>query len=800
MPIKVLVVEDEPDLEFLIRQKFRKRIQAEELQFVFSQNGLEALKRLETNPDVCVVLSDINMPQMDGLTLLAELNEHYPLLRTIIISAYGDMHNIRTAMNRGAYDFLTKPIDFNDLEVTLNKTIRHVQQVMDEIAERKRTEKQLLQLEKAVENMQLGVTIADLEGKIIYTNPAEARLHGYQVGELVGKDVGILAPPEFRKPLTLDQIKQWKGLIRESVNIRKDGSTFPVWLMSEIVRDTDGEPTAIVTSCEDITARKQAEEELKQHRDHLEELVKERTTELTTANTHLQQEISERKRAEEALQRAKEVAESANHAKSDFLANMSHELRTPLNGILGYTQIFKRDKSLTDRQREAINIIHRSGEHLLMMINDVLDLAKIEARKMDLEPTDFHLPGFLKTIVEMARIRAEQKGITLDYHAMSELPVYVHGDEKRLRQILLNLLSNAVKFTIKGGVAFRVTSSGKRQRVKSERQERDTFSPASCAPHLNLIQFQVDDTGIGIPPEHLDKIFSAFHQVKDSRVHSEGTGLGLAISQRLVRAMGSELYVKSTVDQGSTFWFEIELPVIDAHRVESEMYPEQPRIIGFRGAKRTVLIADDNETNRAVLKDILVPLGFDVIEAANGRDVLDKATACPPDLILMDLVMPVIDGVEALRQLRQLSTLKDVVVIAISASVSGRKKQKSMEAGFHAFLAKPFPVEDLLNLIQIHLKLAWIYEEEPRGGEQAKSFPESQTSTLEPIIPPPQGELTALYQIAVIGQITKLRKQISKIEATDPKFVPFVAKIRQLAREFQIEEIQKFIQQYMKNA
>ena len=792
MPVKVLIVEDEPDLEFLITRKFRERIRTGDLQFLFAGNGIEALKQIEANAGIAVVLSDIRMPQMDGLTLLEELNKQYPLLRTIIVSAYSDMRNIRTAMNRGAYDFLTKPVDFADLEATLDKTIRHVQQLRHEIAERKSAEQQLLQLEKAVENMQLGVTIIDLDGTIIYTNPAEARMHGWQVDELRGKDVGILAPPELRHPLTLGEIKRWKGLIRESVNIRKDGSSFPVWLMSEIVRDVDGEPTAIVTSCEDITERKCADEELRKHRDHLEELVKERTAELTAINTQLHQEISERKRAEEALQQAKEAAESANRAKSDFLANMSHELRTPLNGILGYTQIFRRDQHLTERQREGINVIHQSGEHLLMMINDILDLSKIEARKVELEPNDFYLPEVLKTIVEIARIRAEQKEIALDYDVTPGLPLYVRADEKRLRQILLNLLSNAVKFTIKGGVTLRILDC--RLQIADLEAEESKLSNVK-----SKIRFEVEDTGIGIPPEHLDKIFSAFHQVKDQRIHSEGTGLGLAISHRLVRAMGGELHVNSKLDQGSTFWFELDVPVVTTRYVDSPTSLEQRRIVGFKGHKRTIVIADDNQTNRAVLRDLLVPLGFQVIEAVNGQDLLDKTMTSPPDLILMDLVMPVMDGFEAFQQLRQFPALKDVVVIAISARVSGQKKEQSLAAGFHEFLAKPFEVEELLDLIQSHLQVEWVYEEATRGGEPGTQDSKPQPPLLEPLIPPPQAELVALYQIAMIGQMTKLRKQLGTLEAADPKFAPFVAKIRQLAKEFRIEEIQQFIHQYMRS-
>jgi len=306
MPVKVLIVEDEPDLEFLIDRKFRRKVRAGELQFIFVHNGLEALEQLEADPDIYIVLSDIKMPQMDGLALLSELNERYPLLSTIIISAYGDIKNIRMAMNRGAHDFLTKPIDFKDLEVTLNNTIRHVQQLRHEITERRNAEEQLLQLKKSVETMPLGVTITDVNRKIIYMNPADARMHGYQVEELLGKDVGILAPPELRQPIPLELVKELKGSVRESINIRKDGSTFPVWLMSEIVRNPEGEPIAIVTSCEDITERKQAGKELKKHRDRFEELVEERTMELVVINEALQREIGGRKKIEEALRESEE--------------------------------------------------------------------------------------------------------------------------------------------------------------------------------------------------------------------------------------------------------------------------------------------------------------------------------------------------------------------------------------------------------------------------------------------------------------------------------------------------------------
>jgi signal transduction histidine kinase/FixJ family two-component response regulator len=490
----------------------------------------------------------------------------------------------------------------------------------------------------------------------------------------------------------------------------------------------------------------------------LEVKVKERTQEL-------QEEIRDRKRAEAA-------AKSANRAKSEFLANMSHELRTPLNGILGYTQILKKDKTLTDQQQNGIGIIHQCGEHLLTLINDILDLSKIEARKMELYPKDFNFSEFLEGIAEICRIRAEQKGISLLYQTLSPLPKAIRADDKRLRQVLINLLSNAVKFTEEGSITFKVGyQEGK-------------------------LRFQVEDTGVGIAPEQLEEIFLPFQQVGEDRRKTEGTGLGLAISRQLVRLMGGELKVKSTLGQGSVFWVDLDLPETP-HRPDVAK-THKGNIIGFKGSKPKVLVVDDKWANRSVLVNLLEPIGFEVVEAIDGQDGLNKAREFKPNVIFMDLVMNVMDGFEATRRLRMLPDLINVVVIAISASVFNFDQQQSREVGCDDFLPKPVRESDLLEKLRIHLNLEWIYEktiEERQAANQANSSLKTQNQKL---IPPPIKELDTLIDLAMRGDLRGIIEQIARLEALDQQWIPFTTHLRQLAKSFKSKQVLEFLKHYQR--
>ncbi|WP_325315446.1 hybrid sensor histidine kinase/response regulator [Microcoleus sp. PH2017_28_MFU_U_A] len=523
-----------------------------------------------------------------------------------------------------------------------------------------------------------------------------------------------------------------------------------------------------------------ANKQLAEYNFTLEAKVKERTQELHQKNSLLSQEIKERQKAEAA-------ARDASHAKSEFLANMSHELRTPLNGILGYTQIFKRDKHLTSQQQNGIGVIHRCGEHLLALIEDILDLSKIEARRMELVATDFDFPDFIQGINAICSIRASQKNIAFNCEYLSYLPSAISADEKKLRQILINLIGNAVKFTERGGVTFKVSVV-------------DCVSDENRTEVLTTkvrIRFQVEDTGIGIAADELPKIFTPFEQVGNTRRHTEGTGLGLAISRELVEIMGSELQVESTLGRGSIFWFELDLLAVDSPEINKKY--SQKFIKGFNGTNKKLLVVDDQWENRSVLIHLLEPLGFEIIEATDGQDCLNKALEFQPDCILIDLVMPVMDGFEAMRQIRKLPLFKNVVTIGTSASIMAVEKQGSLAAGCNAFLPKPIRAEELLNCLQVHLELEWIYENLEDENYESEDSDNQSKIPDEKIIPPPAEEIAVLFELAMMGDLGGIQKQAEKLAKINAKYVSFASHMNQLAKNFEEAKILEFVEQYRKH-
>lgn len=486
---------------------------------------------------------------------------------------------------------------------------------------------------------------------------------------------------------------------------------------------------------------------------------------LNTLNHQLEQQIQERTAA-------LKVAEAANHAKSEFLANMSHELRTPLNAILGYAQIFIREPNLTPKQKEGVSIVKHSGEHLLTLINDILDLSKIEADHIELEPTDVHLSSFLQKMVQTFEMRAQQKGIAFIFEKMSTLPNGVRADEKRVRQILINILGNAIKFTKYGGVTFKV------------------------AYQYDTLCFEIEDTGIGIDPDERDLIFQPFQQAGDKYFRPEGTGLGLAITQRLIQLMDGTLTLHSTLGKGTTISISLPLPTVK--NIELPSLYTQPTIIGIKGKPRTVIISDDKWENRTVITHLLTDLGFKVLEASDGQECLDLLYKANPDAIITDLVMPIIDGFETVRRIRKMGNT--LPVIATSASIFEFNQQKSFESGFDAFLAKPIHVDDLLKNLQDLLHIEWLYEQQPISDDievnmiEAKTREERPQQPISITVQLSSTQAKHLLDLAEMGDTFEL---LSEIEALRPVNPELAEQLYQLANNFDTDSIVELIQQQL---
>lgn len=579
------------------------------------------------------------------------------------------------------------------------------------------------------------IFVKDQDGRILSVNQAGAAMHGTTVEAMIGKRETDFNPnfssEKLNEFLTVNQqvmqTRQTHQILSQSVVASSGELHWYQTVISPLI-DVDGQVAGIVGATTDIT---------------------------------------DLKRAEQALQQAKEAAEAANTAKSLFLANMSHELRTPLNVILGFAQVMHRDPLLTPEQRENLQIIRRSSDHLLHLINDVLDLSKIEAGHIDLNETSIDLLDLLRSLERMFYQRADLKGLQLCLDLASDLPRYVMTDGNRLRQVLINLLGNAIKFTQQGEVVVRVTT------LDLPKEQRRS-------PNLSCVQFEVIDTGVGIAPSELETIFDAFEQTQTSQVSLDGTGLGLTISRKFVQMMGGEITVRSRLGQGSTFAFALPMALPPSAYSAT---PTPYRVIGVAPGQPTyrTLVVDDQPENCKLLVTLLAQIGLEVRAAHNGQEAVALWQHWQPHVIWMDIRMPIVNGYEATQHIRATANGQTPIIIALTAQASRGDRTLALASGCNDYLSKPFQPEVLFSKLSEHLGMRFLYEDDPTVAADnpvLKTAP-LQASDLHVM---PLGWVAALQQAARLCDDSEIEQLIQQIP---PQQEWLAQRLRQLAHDYE---------------
>ncbi len=470
----------------------------------------------------------------------------------------------------------------------------------------------------------------------------------------------------------------------------------------------------------------------------------------------LMQEIESHQRTDEQLQKAKQLAEQANQAKSRYITAISHELRTPLNSILGYAQILDADENIPPQRKQAVSVIRRSGDHLLSVIEGTLDIARIEGGKLTLDVKALDFPDFMQQIVGMFELQARNKGLSFEYLPIGDIPPVVRADERRLRQILINVLGNAVKFTVSGGVSFQL----------------------EC--RRDMAVFEVRDSGPGIPASDLERIFEPF--VRGSTVQAGGSGVGLTIARMLTDLMGGEMQVSSTLGEGTLFRIRLFLPQVHSTQAASEL-PRANRV-GYVGIRRRILVVDNEKVDRDMLQNVLDPLGFQVEQAASGYEALQVIPRFAPHLVFMDLGMPGIDGWETIRRIRS-QQLTDAHIAILSANAFDKGLDNDVAVVADDFIVKPLRVNELLGWIGRKLQLEWVLADTPLVAPVA--------AEPLPLIGPGAAHLAALDEVINLGYLRGILNKLGEIERLAPEHAEFVRVLRELARQFQFDAMKEIM-------
>ncbi len=605
--------------------------------------------------------------------------------------------------------------------------------------------------------------LLDRDLKYVRVNEAWARGFNQKVEDFVGRNTVLFNDSEqyrsywghlFEKVAKTKLPMQVRADPYEFAGQPERGVTYWDWTLQPIL-DENGEVEFFFFSSNDVTDRKKAEDKLEEYRNHLEDLVRQRTDELMEAKEH---------------------AEAASRAKSIFLASMSHELRTPLNIILGFTQLMARNAGVDSDQQEILSIIGRSGEHLLALINDVLEMSRIEAGHSVLRKQNFDLHRTIKVVEEMMRSRAEGKGVGLYVHVASDVPQFVRSDDAKLRQVLLNLIGNAVKFTSRGSITLTV--------AKGKMNSGETDSPDGPV----CLCFEVADTGIGISRDQVEHIFDPFVQAQLEKTPLEGTGLGLAISRKFVQEMGGDITVVSTPGRGARFKFSIMAEFVDAADIIRMKQPAR-RVLRLSSGQPgyRVLITGDISESRLLLKRLIASVGFDVKEAENGAEVIEQFEHWAPHLIWMDLRMPGVNCRDLTQKIKASAKGRQTKIIAISASSFEAEKKAALAAGFDGFVRKPFKETDIFETMATHLGAHYDYG-------RSKVFPEKETkkaltdsdTILKGLVSLPAEMLNGFEAAAKSLNVTQIRSHVKKIKGVNPELG---GALTALAKQFRYDKI-----------
>jgi PAS domain S-box-containing protein len=604
------------------------------------------------------------------------------------------------------------------------------------ISERKQAEEALGESEERyrtlISNLPLGLyrTTTGVPGRFITANPAAARMFRYASLEefMANRPCDLCVDARHWQELS-DRLLAEGQVSGVELRLKKlDGTPFWGSISARVVHSERGEVDCFDGTIEDITLRKEAQE---------------------------------------LLQEAKEAAEAASRAKSAFLANMSHEIRTPMNAILGFTQLLQRDPALTTQQRESLNTISRSGEHLLALINDILEMSKIEAGRAVVNPAAFDLHDLIDDLAMMFQVRTREKNLQFTVGKADDLPCFVLADVGKLRQILINLLGNAVKFTRQGGIALRV---GARKGGNGGLR----------------LRMEVEDTGVGIAPEDLNKVFEYFEQSKSGAGSEGGTGLGLAISREFARLMGGDITVASQVNKGTLFCVEIDAKELVGEQVKPKAASRGVLRLRTGQPVFRILVVDDKEENRRFLREMLQSVGFTTREAVNGLEAVGLFEEWQPHLILMDVRMPVMDGYEATRRIKATEQGRRTPIIAVSASVFDENREQVRQTGADDFLGKPYTQDDLFEKLATWLHAVYVYADQEAAGGGDRSEPEAVALTGKRLAKVPQEILAEMERAAAGGYQDRVLALIDQVAAQDEQLA---GELRTLVAGFRYEEL-----------